>query len=663
MNIFQVLNLFLLVNLCLQADDVSGKESVELEDITVSGEQSTSPHELDRTEFPYHVTILELDPKEIQNLSLQDLLQEQTSLQIKSLGGRADYSTLSIRGSSSTQVSLFVDGIELNRGDRQSVDLSTLDLHQFERIEIYRSHAPAKFGTGAIGGVVNLISKRSSDTDSKRGNFKVGAGSFGFFESQLHAFFKQSSVQHRVFAAHEQAEGDFDYVDDNSTPNNPIDDKQKTRINNDYQAHRFGWMGDKSWGEQQNLFWNLHFFKRDKGLPGPAKFQASDVRYKEEHLNAQINYQLRDTFQQRDQTLFNLSVQHFEDEYLDRNSNLGLGQQDFVYPTQTKTLGVQHKRQSYPLNHHFHLQYKHERQQSLDRIANSYSNINKRQKWDFGYDLDYFLFNNRLECSASLGSSLIQDQFRSSQSDDVNHQLWSWGLGLRYQAHEVLAIKSSLQRGLRVPTFSELFGDRGNSVGNNALEPEKSLNYDVGFELSKDRWGFLGKPHLEVSVFRSERDNLIQMVFDASGRGRAFNLGDGVIEGIEFETSAKLGHGFSFSQNYTYLKPNISRSNLAGGKDKQVPGIYTKAWTPKLSWKNRHLRCSYHVVVEQNKYYEHTNFLKAKDKELHHLNLGYEIKKMHLSLDVHNITDEQYEDFNSWPLAGRSFILSLLTHF
>lgn len=653
--------LLFVTSFSLLAENVTKDNSkvMELEGIEITGEKQNTPHEILRTEFPYHVSILELDPTKIQNLSLQDLLQEQVSLQINSFGGRANYSTLSIRGSSSSQVTVFIDGVEINRGDRQSVDLSTLDLQQFERIEIYRSHAPAKFGTGAIGGVVNLISKKSPK--DKKGNLKVGVGSFGFFESRLNAFLKHQSTQHRLYASHEQAKGDFDYIDDNLNlrPGNPIDDKQKTRINNDYKAYRLGWIGDKTYNAQQQLHWNLNVFKRDKGLPGPAKFQANDVRYKEEHLNAQLTYQLQDSFRDSDSTQAHFSLQHFEDQYLDRNSNLGLGQQDFVYPTQTKTLGLQHRLQSYPLNHHFHVQYKNERQQSLDRLLNSYSNVNKRNKWDFGYDLDYFLLDDLLECSVSTSASLIQDQFRSNNSNDVNHQLWSWGLGLRYQVLPTLAFKSSLQKGLRVPTFSELFGDRGNSVGNQALKPERSLNIDLGMEFKKDKLGFLQQPQVEASLFRSERDDLIQMVFDTRGVGRAFNLGDGVIEGIEFNATTKLPLGFSLSQNYTYLKPTF----LYSGKDRQIPGIYTKAWTPKLSWDKQHFKCSYAVTVEQNKYYDRANFTKAKDKELHHLNLAYTLKKIHLALDIHNLTDEQYEDYNSWPLAGRSFIISIFTQY
>ena len=148
-------------------------------------------------------------------------------------------------------------------------------------------------------------------------------------------------------------------------------------------------------------------------------------------------------------------------------------------------------------------------------------------------------------------------------------------------------------------------------------------------------------------------------VFDSRGVGRALNLGDGEIEGFEIQASTKLKYGFSISQNFTHLKPRFTHN----GFDKQIPSVYNRAWTPKLSWQKRDFRCSYSVIVEQNKYYDRSNLLEAKDRELHHLNLSYGYKKVHFALDLHNITDEQYEDFNSWPLAGRSFILSLFTQY
>ena len=138
----------------------SAENTPQIDTLSIEGDKESISNQLQREVYPYHVSIIEINPQEVQNLSFQSFLEQQTSIQVQSFGGRADYSTLSIRGSSSAQVTFFIDGLEINRGDRQSVDLSTLNLDQFERVEIYRSNAPARFGTGKMGGVINLISRK-----------------------------------------------------------------------------------------------------------------------------------------------------------------------------------------------------------------------------------------------------------------------------------------------------------------------------------------------------------------------------------------------------------------------------------------------------------------------------------------------------------------------
>ncbi len=637
-------------------------ETPVLEPITLVAEKSPASEDLQRDVFPYHVSVIELKPEDIQNISLQNLLEQQVSLQVSSFGGRANYSTVSIRGSTASQVTVFIDGIEVNRGDRQTVDLSTLPIEQFERVEIYRSHAPARFGTGTIGGVINLISRKAHD--HKSGSLKLGIGSFGFYESAIQSSVQHQNTQHRFSLSHEQAEGDFDYVDDNLTTHNPNDDVNRTRINNDYKAYRLGWFGQKNLNSEQELTWSLTYFDRNKGLAGQARFQSPDTRYLEKHFGGKFGYHTRGLISEDSHTHINIGLQYNKDQYIDRNSNIGLGSQDNKYPVQSQSIGLVHQLNTYPLNHTFNLTFKNDRQQTQDILNNSYTPANKRNKWDFGYESGLFLFKDLLEITASLKSIILNDQLKSAITPtNRSERHWAWSFAARYELHSTLHIKSSISKGFRIPSFSELFGDRGSLDGNDQLVSEKSTNVDLGFHFKKDELGFLKNFESEVSIFQSKRDDLIAMFFDSRGVARPFNLGDGIIKGLEWDTKTDLPFYFSLGQSFTWLDTELARSNLAGGKGKQVPGIFEQTWSPYIKWHKYNTTITYRVSVEKDKFYDVPNLVKAPDKEIHHLSLQYKLNKANLALDIHNLTNEQFEDFNKWPNSGRLIIFSTLVHF
>ena len=176
-----------------------------------------------------------------------------------------------------------------------------------------------------------------------------------FLESSLNHYLGKGKAQHRFNLKHEQAENDFDFVDDNLTTTTTLDDVSKTRINNDYKSNRLGWLGQYQVSENQELSWSNTYFKRDKGLAGPANQQSSDVRYKEEHFSSQWAYHINELLGRNSHTHFDINILQNEDRYEDINSNLGLGNQNNHYPIQTRSYGIVHQIQSHLIHHTFNL--------------------------------------------------------------------------------------------------------------------------------------------------------------------------------------------------------------------------------------------------------------------------------------------------------------------
>lgn len=92
-------------------------------------------------------------------LSVADALRVLPELRIKVSGGPGGLATVSIRGSSSPQVLILLDGVPVNRPDQASVDLSTFPIQNVERIEVLRGPFSAIYGSSALGGVINIVTR------------------------------------------------------------------------------------------------------------------------------------------------------------------------------------------------------------------------------------------------------------------------------------------------------------------------------------------------------------------------------------------------------------------------------------------------------------------------------------------------------------------------
>ena len=145
--------------------------------------------------------------------------------------GRGAYTVATIRGSSASQVSVFVDGVLMNLGTEDAVDLTTIPVDNVERIEVYRGYIPARFAGASMGGVINIITKKPQ---KQEGEISVGAGSYGKVKTNLAYSQPLGSGKFFLGANYEKSDGDFEYLNDNATEFTPGDDYWTRRQNNSY---------------------------------------------------------------------------------------------------------------------------------------------------------------------------------------------------------------------------------------------------------------------------------------------------------------------------------------------------------------------------------------------------------------------------------------------
>lgn len=116
--------------------------------------------------------------------SLPDLLKTLPGVQIATLGGRGHISSLFVRGTNSDHSLVLMNGRPIAAMVAGTPDLSQIPLGNIERIEYIRGPRAAVYGSDAIGGVINLITKTSAKNGSET-HLKGGAGSHGYGQGEL----------------------------------------------------------------------------------------------------------------------------------------------------------------------------------------------------------------------------------------------------------------------------------------------------------------------------------------------------------------------------------------------------------------------------------------------------------------------------------------------
>src|ERR1051326_2807648 len=125
--------------------------------------------------------------------SVSDILRQVPFLHMQRAGGQGGLTTIFIRGAKENLVMVMIDGVPVNDITNTlggSFDFSTLSTDNVERIEIVRGPMSSLYGSEAIAGVVNIISRRHEDTPSVQFNAEGGNFATGQFGANAVGKFK-----------------------------------------------------------------------------------------------------------------------------------------------------------------------------------------------------------------------------------------------------------------------------------------------------------------------------------------------------------------------------------------------------------------------------------------------------------------------------------------
>ncbi len=137
--------------------------------------------------------------------SVADVLARQAGIQIVSNGSVGNNTSLFIRGAETRFTAVYLDGVRIDSQTTGGANWQTIPLSQIDRIEVLRGPAAAVYGSDAIGGVIQLFTKRGEEGVSP--SIGIGVGSHGLFRTEAAISGKANAFDYSFGVAHEESRG------------------------------------------------------------------------------------------------------------------------------------------------------------------------------------------------------------------------------------------------------------------------------------------------------------------------------------------------------------------------------------------------------------------------------------------------------------------------
>ena len=291
--------------------------------VTAAPETEVAEQRPDRSAF---VTVIDLAPYEDRLSSLPEIVEQSAGVTIRRFGGLGSFSTASIRGSSSEQVAILLDGVPLNRAASGTVNLSNVPLENVERIEVYRGSAPLRFRSSAIGGVINVVTKEAGEDFSHQGS--ASYGSFNTYDISALGTGRQGRWGYVVTTDFRGSKGDFEFEDDNGTRQNPNDDRTTRRENNAFNSQNVLLKGTYAATPRITLTATNDYFQKREGVPGTGSNQSDSANLETYRNIFTLRAEKTEFFSENLDAEMSLHILAETTKFEDLEGEIGVGRQD-----------------------------------------------------------------------------------------------------------------------------------------------------------------------------------------------------------------------------------------------------------------------------------------------------------------------------------------------
>lgn len=559
------------------------------------------------------VTLLQrADIERYQASDLFELLSRVPSASFVRNGGRGSSTSFSLRGNQSDHSLFLIDGVRIGSATTGGASLASINLATVERIEIIRGPKSNLYGADAIGGVVNIISRKTSDPSVL--NIETSFGSNNTSETTAVAGLNGDRFNFTAAANVLHTDG--------------IDNTEST-----------------------------------DGVHG------DDDAYRNNSLALNLRYQLSDSATLR----LSYNQNETESEY-DNNCSVGSWPNSSPVDCNIYTVGQVDSlfaAVDFEINEQWHSSFQmgrtndkaKEAADNIDLSTTGSSGEFNTQKTEATWVNNIFLGDDH---SLTLGLDYLRDEVTGSTTYDeatrdneaafAQYQIQlgavDTNFGLRYDDNEQfgdfttasflagmnltdnLRLIGSVSEGFKAPTFNDLYYP---GYGDPSFKPEESTNYEIGLNAN------VGNALVTVAVFNNQLQNLIQY---NSSSFQTDQTAEAEITGIEFNVDTEVA-GWALSLSGSVIDPeNKSNGKLLRRRAEQSMSFDADYGFNKVT-------VGFTLRSESNRFDDAANTVRLGGYTTSAIRASYRINdEWAVKAKVDNLTDKEYVTASSFGLGN-----------
>lgn len=690
---------------------VISPQATELDEVVVVSNGVTR---LKRSAF----NAVALDTKALQNSTqnLSEALAQAPGMKIRESGGVGSDMQLMMDGFTGKHIKIFIDGVP-QEGVGSSFGLNNIPVNYAERIEVYKGVVPVGFGTDAIGGVINIITKKNRNKWFLDASYSYG--SFNTHKSYVNfgqTFRSGLTYEINVFQ---------NYSDNNYYVDTPVKDFTTGAINKKKIEHvkRFhdtyhneaviGKIGfvDKKWADRLMFgFTYSHMYKDiQTGVRQEVVFGG---KYRKGYsIMPSLDYRKRDFFVRGLDVVLtanynknmtnNVDTSSYEYNWRGEMRPLRMpGEQSYQNTRSDNnnwngTLTANYrigKAHTFTFNHVINAFWRSN--QSLlneDSEANAIPKETRKNISGLSYrlmptehwNLSVFgKYYNQFIAGPVATSSAQDDYIRTTNSVST----MGYGAAGTYFILKSLQAKLSYEKAYRLPTNEEMFGDEDLETGDISLRPENSDNVNLNLSYNE----IFGKHSVYVEgglIYRNTKDYIQRNISDLSGgKYGATYVNHGRVETKGYNISVRYGFAnwVSVGGNFTQMNVRDNVKTVTSGTNQEsltygarMPNLPYQFANSDVTfyWRNLWKKGNTLSVTYDNLYmHSFPLYSEAVGSESefvvptqfsHNLTLSYGIQngRYNISFECRNLTNEKLYDNFSLQKAGRAFYGKVRVYF
>ncbi|MGF6570774.1 vitamin B12 transporter [Paraburkholderia sp. GAS333] len=433
---------------------------------------------------------------------LPGLLQLAPGAQISRTGGPGSTASLFLRGASSTQSLLLIDGVRVDSVSLGSAQISQIPLDQIDRVEVVNGNVSALYGSGAIGGVVQVFTKDGGD-HPPRFNFSVGYGSYHTQTQQMGvngALDKDGNTTFSISLARSKDDGFSSLNPAQASGANPNANGYLNESISASLRHKF----NDQWDAGVTFFQSNgnNSYDNAYGEPTDLNNLYSKVRQASVFANGKLT----------DWWTTHFIVSEGDDRSVSNTNGIYNGRFDTdnrQYTWQNDfALAAQQKLQ---------VGYEH-----LDQTLESDTFAAPERHVDSGF----------VGYTGRFGRNQIQANVRHDQYSDFGGAN-SYYLGYGFDITGNWKATASYSDSFRAPSFDDLYYPYS---GNPSIKPERSHSIEAALQYASNALGVM-----RLSAFQTRYSNLIDYPEVSPGIYLAENVGRAKVQGLEGSWSGHVG--------------------------------------------------------------------------------------------------------------------------